>query len=126
MADFTERNYEVALLPSAARAATQTFDDLKSFNARGIEVILDLTAFVTAASLTVSIDLKDPTSGKFINLVTGAAIVANGTQRLRVSPDLAAVANSIANDMAPATFRVTVTHGNGNSHTYSLTLIRHS
>lgn len=125
MPSYTQTKYETALLPSAARTTTQTFDDLLAFNAKALEVILDLTAFTTAASLTVTIDLKDPNSGKYINILTGAAIVANGTQRLRISPHLAAVANQVANDHVPATFRITVTHGNANSHTYSLTLIRH-
>jgi hypothetical protein len=127
VADQTEKTYSIALFPSQARASAgnNDFDDLFSFNARAIEAIIDLTAFVTAASLTMSIDIKDPASGKYINLVTGAAIVANGTQRLRVSPDLAAVANSIANDHCPAVFRVRVAHGNANSHTYSVSLIRH-
>lgn len=125
--DQTERTYTVALFPSQARASgtNNDFDDLYSFNARAIEAIIDLTAFVTAASLTMSIDLKDPASGKYINLITGVAIVANGTQRLRVSPDLAAAANSIAQDNAPAVFRIRIAHGNANSHTYSVSLIRH-
>jgi hypothetical protein len=125
--DQTETTYTVPLRPSQATAAAGNvdFDDIYSFNARAIELIVDLTAFVTAASLTGSIDLKDPNSGKYINLITGAAIVANGTQRLRVSPDLAAVANAIAQDHAPAVFRVRIAHGNANSHTYSVSLIRH-
>jgi hypothetical protein len=124
MADFTERNYETGIF-SGQRNSTLVIDDLKSFNARSLSVVVDLTAFTTAASLTVSIDMKDPVSGKYIAVLTGALINANGTQRLRISPHLAAVANQVANDLCPATFRITVTHGNGNNHTYTVSVIRH-
>lgn len=116
-------NKEIVLLPSGARNTgpfTSEFDNLAG---AGLIVVVDLTAFTTAASLTVAINGKDPTSGKTWNLLTSAAIVANSTVVLRVSPQLTAAANLIAKDLVPKTVQVVVTHGNANSHTYSLVAI---
>jgi len=107
------------VLPSAARTVTPTTTDIVNGTCRGVQVILDLTAFTTAASLTVIIEGKDPTSGKYYTLLQSAAITSVSTTVLRVYPGLTAAANQVASDSIPRTFRVRVTHGNGNSHTYS-------
>lgn len=93
---------------SAARTATPAaVADNPGYDSN-IRVVVDLTAFVTAASLTVTIDVLDQLTNKWVNVATSAAITAVSTVGL--------LAQGIAGP-----YRVTVTHGNANSHTYSVT-----
>lgn len=117
--DRVRNNTDTELLASAARTTTQTSADLVNYNAKALQVVLDMTT-VGTGSVTVSIDMKDTASGKYINLLTGAAITTNSTNRYRVGPNLAAVANSVAQDYMPRVFRIVVTANNANSATYSV------
>jgi len=93
---------------SAARTATPAaIVDNPGYDT-SLRVVVDLTAFVTAASLTVTIDTLDALTGKWVNVATGTAIAAVSTVGL--------LATGLAGP-----YRVTVTHGNANSHTYSVT-----
>lgn len=96
------------LYPSAARTATPAaVIDNPGYDS-ALRVVVDLTAFTTAASLTVTIDTFDDLTGKWVNVATGTAIAAVSTVGL--------LAQGLAGK-----YRVTVTHGNANSHTYSVT-----
>lgn len=112
-------NLENTVLPSGSRTTTQTSADIINPNHNSLSVILDVTVPGTG-SVTVSIDGKDPASGKYYNILTGAAVTTATTVRYRVSPSIASVANSIAQDILPRTFRVVVTHNNANAITYSV------
>lgn len=119
-------NEEISILPSASRAATAvTTDQINVCGVSALIVVVDTTVIGTA-TLTVSIDGKDKTSGKYYNLLTGTAISTNATVRYKISPYLASVANSIANDLVPVVFRITATQAGTGSATYSLsyTLLR--
>ena len=107
-------------LASAARTATTNSADLGNPDGRGIMVILDLTAFVTAASLTLSVQGKDPASGKYVTLFTGAAVTTISTTTYVVYPGITETANVDASVPIPETFRIVVTHGNANSTSYSV------
>lgn len=118
--DRKRNNEEATLLASAARTTTQTSADIVNYDGLGaLAVVLDVTSAGTG-SITISIDGKDSTSGKYYNLLTGAAVTTNSTNRYRVGPTLAAVANSIAQDYLPRVFRIVVTANNANSMTYSV------
>lgn len=110
------------VLPTLARTATpDTFEyELDSSRASGLIVVVDVTAIVTAPSITVKIDGVDRASGKLFNLLTSAAITTVSTVVLRVHPQLTAAANLIAKDQLPPVWRITSTHGNANSITYSV------
>jgi hypothetical protein len=112
-------NTEVTLLASAARTTTQTSADIVNYNWSKLTVVLDMTV-VGTGSVTVSIDGKDTASGKYINLLTGAAITTNSTNRYRIGEALAAVANAVAQDYIPRIIRIVVTANNANSATYSV------
>jgi hypothetical protein len=74
-----------------------------------LSVILDVTATTTGA-LTVSIDAKDPVSGKYYNLLTGAAVTTVSTNRYTVGPSvLQPRQTSMLKPTFPSTFRVVVT-----------------
>lgn len=110
---------DVTLLSSEARTTTQTSDDITNPGFRSLIVTLDMTV-VGTGSVTVSIQRKDSTSGKYTTMLTGAAITTNSTNTYKISPNLAAVANSIAQDIMPPVFRIVVTANNANSATYSV------
>lgn len=111
---------EVVLLPSGARTATQTSPDLQNLGGHsGLIVILDVTTIGTG-NITLSINGKDPASGKYFSLLAGAAVSSNSTNRYRISPTLAASANAIAQDELPPTFQIVVTANNANPVTYSV------
>ncbi len=107
-------------LVSAARTTTQTVD-IDNLEARGVRVIVDTTVNGAGGSNVVTIDQYDPASGKYINLLTGAAITGVATNTYSVHPNVAAVANvSAANVIARGRIRVKVTAGNANPVTYSV------
>lgn len=112
-------NVDVVLLPSASRTTTQTSADLINNNGRHLVVTLDVTTPGTG-SITLSINGKDPASGKYINILTGAAVTTAVTNKYKVSMSLATVANSVAQDILPRTFQIVVTHNNANAITYSV------
>jgi len=107
---------------SAARTATPTAmaTQKNTKMARGLLVVIDTTAAGTSPSTTFTILGVDPLSGKTWTILASAAITAVGTVLLRIHPDLTASAGLIAKDVLPAAWKVTVTHGNGTSHTYSV------
>ena len=108
---------------SAARTATPlpTPDFVNDVQARGLMLIIDTTAVGgTPPSTSFVIQVKDPISGKYFNVLTSAPITAVGTVMLKVYPGLPTVANAVANDVLPRVWRVVASHGNGNSHTYTV------
>jgi hypothetical protein len=112
-------NVESTLLASAARTATVSTADQTNHNGQGLIVVLDVTVPGTG-SVTLSIEGKDPTSGKYYTILAGVAVTTAVTVVYRVWPGLTAVANATANDRLPKTYRVTVTHNNANSISYSV------
>lgn len=110
---------DVTLLASAARTTTQTSADLINPGSAGIRVVLDMTV-VGTGSVTVAINAKDVASGKYVALLTGAAVITNSTNVYKVYPGLTAVANAVASDVVPRTFQIVVTANNANPATYSV------
>lgn len=108
---------------SAARTATPTAAVVDTKFARKMLVVIDVTAIVTAPSITVALDGIDPVSGSTFNLLTSAAITATGTTKLEVGPGLTPAANLVDDAMIPLSVQVTVTHANANSITYSVSAI---
>ncbi|MDE1904966.1 MAG: hypothetical protein KGH75_00765 [Rhodospirillales bacterium] len=109
----------ITLVASAAYTTTQTSADQTNTNGRGVIVVLDMTA-VGTGSVTLEIDGKDPVSGKYYTILTGAAVTSNSTNIYRVYPGLTAAANATASDVLPRTWRAKVTANNANSATYSV------
>lgn len=112
--------FGAALYPSVARTVTPDAVSVQNDSYGSLVVVLDITAVVSTPSLVVTIDGQDPASGKWYNILTSAAKTGTGTTALRVSPNIAAVTNLIAQDILPEFVRVTVTHGNANSATYTV------
>lgn len=108
------------LAASAARTADFNTDDQFNYAGhRGLQVIIDVTASASPA-FTVTIQGKDPISGKYYTLLASASITGNGTTILEVYPGLLAAANTIANKNLPLVWRLSIDHTNANSATYSI------
>lgn len=109
------------VLPSAARTAdpdTKEYRDLAK--AVGLVLVIDVTAITSTPSITVKIQGVDIVSGKTWDILTSAAIATVSTTVMRVRPGITASANVAVSDVLPPVVRVTVTHGNANSITYSV------
>lgn len=118
--DRARANEDVTLLASAARTTTQTSADLVNYNGLStLAVTLDVTSAGTG-SITLAINRKDAASGKYVQMLAGAAVTTNSTNVYKIGPTIAAVANSIAQDYMPRTFQIVVTANNANSMTYSV------
>lgn len=112
-------NHEVTVLASAARTALINSADLTNYNHAGVVVTVDITAY-TAGSLTIALKYKDTLSGKYVALLTSAALAAAATTSLTVYPSIAAVANVAVSMALPRVWRVEVAVGDATSITYSI------
>lgn len=110
---------EGTALASAARTTTQTLADIDTTGCQYLNVVLDMTT-VGTGSVTLTINGKDPASGKYYLILSGAAVTSNTTNRYKVGPTVTASANAIAQDYLPKTIQLVVTANNANSATYSL------
>lgn len=107
-------------LASAAFTTTQTqADQVNTAGYRGIRVVVDTTTFGTG-SVTVKIEAKDQTSGKYHTLLTGAAIVSVSTNVYTLFPGSPVTANIAANTQLGFIWRIVATANNANSQTYSI------
>lgn len=105
---------------SAARTASPTPVELPTESARGAAVVVDVTAINLTPSVTFHIETQDPASGKWIALLSSAAIAAVGTTRLVVYPGIAPAANAKADDVLGARVRIRPVHADADSITYSV------
>lgn len=107
-------------LASAVKAATQTLADQTNRSHKGIQVTLDVTVVPGTDTVTLSIQRKDPTSGKYSTILAAAARVATGTDVLTVYPSIPDEANLRQAQVLPDTFRLLVTHSAASNFTYSV------
>lgn len=112
-------NLDQSLITAVGATTTQNSADQLNVNGRGVKVVLDMTAAGTG-SVTLTVQGKDPASGKYYTILTGAAVAAVSTNVYTVYPGAAAVANVSVNDVLPRTWRVVVTAGNANPTTYTV------
>lgn len=113
----------VTVYASAARTATPTAVTVPTGRYKSLHLVCDVTAIASTPSVVCTIDALDPVSGKYYNLLTSAALTESGspyTRVLKVGPGLPVTANVSANDVLPSTIRITMTHGDADSITYSV------
>jgi hypothetical protein len=123
-------NHEVTVLASAARTASVNSSDLTNFNARGVVVVVDITAGGGAGSLTVKLTGKDTLSGRYVTLFSTGAMAAPGvsTYSFQVFPGATPVAQvsgtpatiGKADFLVPRKWRIEVTAADATSYTYSV------
>ena len=111
-------NTDQTVLASGAQTTTQTVT-FTNYNSTHCRVVLDVTTAGTG-SITLSIEAQDAVSGKWVALLTGAAVTTVSTNVYEVGPSLTAAANATANRALSRNMRVVVTHNNANTITYSV------
>jgi len=105
---------------SAARTATPTAVALDTAHINHLVLVIDCTVDPAAASVVFDVDFRDPISGKYITMLASSAIAAVGTTVLQVGPGLVAAANSISAHPLSSDVRITATHADADSITYSV------
>jgi len=114
------RRQTQVLLASAARTAAVSSADFSAEEVLSSEFVFDITVDPATASITPTIEGKDPISGSYYTILAGAAKAAVGTTVLRVGPTIIAAANVAANAILPSEFRVSVAVADADSITYSI------
>lgn len=113
----------VTVYASAARTATPTAVTVQAGRYNYLRLVIDVTAATATPSVVCTIDALSPLSGKYHNLLTSAALTESGvpfTRVLEIGPTLAAANNVAANKPLPSTIRITMTHADSDSITYSV------
>lgn len=110
-------------LPLAARTtaivAGESHTDV--YNPRkGGHFGFNVTAIGAAPSITPTIQGLDPVFNVWYNILVGSAIAATGYTVLKVFPGATPVANAVANDYLPATWRINIAVANADSITYAI------
>lgn len=103
-------NSSMQLQRLAAAAASLNGLDMENISGIGAQIIIDVTAITgTTPSLVVTVEGKDPVSGKYYTILASASITTVSTTVLRIFPGATASANLAVNDVLPKAFRVTST-----------------
>lgn len=115
-----------ATLVSVAAGTGVTATASQEFVCKGgveaIEVLIDFTKVGAAPSVVFSIEGFDPESKKWFTLLASAAVIATGQAQLLVSHTSPNVTNVSAAHTVRSRMRLTATHGNTDSATYSATV----
>lgn len=105
-------NRETAVITHTAAAAGVTGFDMNAAQFKGVLLFIHVSAITgTTPTLTVTIEGKAPGSGQYYTVLQSAALSAAGLTVLRVYPGLTGAANLTANDILPASYRVTTAIG---------------
>src|SRR5713101_4570017 len=105
---------------SAARSASPTSVLFGTQQAGALVVLLDVTADTGGNTVTVTISGVDRASNKVWTILASAAKGVGTTTVLRVSPQITASANLIAQDIIPSEVQISVVHSDANPITYSV------
>lgn len=97
---------------SAARTATPTAITFSMGAYSTLRLMLDATAITSTPSIVVTVEMFDALSAKWMTVLTSSAITTVSSNPLAVVAGLR------------GQVRVTVTHGNSNSITYTLSAHR--
>lgn len=109
------------IFESTARTATSSAT-IVSTQASGL-FIINVTAATATPSVVFTIAGVDPISSATYTILASAAITGTGTTVLRVCAHLAAAANTVAKDILPQALKITATHADTDSITYSMSYI---
>lgn len=119
-ADSMRSNVEGTVLASAARTATTNSADFTNINAKGVRLFINVTAVTADPSVVFTLEVKDPISSTYTAILTSAAITGTGHTVLTAYPGATAAANVTVSMPLSRTWRVTATHADSDSITYSV------
>lgn len=109
------------VFPSAARTATSSVT--MATGCLGGVFIINVTASAATPSVVFTIAGVDPGSETAYTILASAAITGAGQTVLRIHPSLTAAANTIAKDVLPSALKITATHADADSITYSVSFL---
>jgi hypothetical protein len=121
--DRVRANAGDTVLASGIRSATTTSADKTNYNERGAIIFFDVTAVPGIDTVALSVEVKDPLSGKYVTILDGGAKDAVGTYIYAVYPGAAdgeAKFDAFEAMPLPRTWRVTITHSAATDFTYSV------
>lgn len=99
---------------AAAAAGTIVSDDQVNETGRGVQVVLDTTT-ATTTSAVLKIQGKDLVSGKYYDLLTGAAVTTATTNVYTLYPGVTVASNVAVSAPLPRVWRVSITITGGSS-----------
>ena len=96
-----------------ARNSTIISSDITNYGAVGCFVVTDMTVASGSPVFLVNLDGKDSASGKYFNLISGAALTTSGmTQVLRMHPNFTSGAlmgsDLVFKDALPRVYRIKI------------------
>lgn len=104
-------NQDLTAKTFTATGASTVTADLVNYAGRGCKVVIDITAIGGSPSVVVTVQGKDPTSGKFYTILASAALTGVATTVLNIYPGMTASANVVASDILPRSFRISTVIG---------------
>jgi hypothetical protein len=113
-------NREITIFASAARIATENSADQLNPFARGVVLVIDVTAAADTPSVVFTVKGKSSLGTDYYTILASAAITGTGQTVLRIYPGLTAANNTIASDILPRVWRVEAVHADADSITYSV------
>ena len=114
-------NTEGTVIASAAYTATQNSATQTNYNARGVKIFISATAASATPSVVFTLTARDPIdTATWVTLLTSAAITGISETVLTLYPGITVAANVSVSDVLPRTWRITATHGDADSITYSV------
>lgn len=102
----------------ASAARTATVATTLATECLGGVFVIDVTA--AAATPSVVFTIAGVVGPATYTILESAAITGTGTTVLRIHPDFTAAANTIAKDVLPQALKITATHADTDSITYSV------
>ncbi len=123
---------EGELLASVARTANAQSPDQKNHGWSGVLIVVDVTAHTATPSVTPSLEYKEPITGDYIEIATFTPItdvtdtgkyLYHITPKSTPAPDWSEAVQAEESEIdvhLPSTWRWVMTHGDGDSITYSV------
>lgn len=105
---------------SAARTATPTAVVVNTRRAKALYLVFDVTAVTATPSIVTTVDMYDSLSNSYTTLFTSAAVATVSRAVYKIGPGITAAANLAVLEYLPDQVRITCTHGDADSATYSV------
>ena len=118
-------NTQGTLLTSAVRTTSTNSPAQTNYNARGVVIVLDVTAASGTGGLTVQIKAPDPVTTTGSNQLHNnpTAVTATGQTLYALYPGASTTGGVVANAFSmvlPRSWFLTVNHGDGSGYTYDV------
>jgi hypothetical protein len=114
----------VEIYSSGARTATPDSYELSNQRCRGLYLVISVTALTSTPSLVVKLQGVDTENEVAWDILTSPTITEIGTTVMQIGPGIERQGNTAVNGIVPPRFRISATHGDSDSITYSVVLMK--